>query len=485
MPATEPLRRMMAPALIVLLVAVWLGGGVTVDSSAADESLQLLALPVLGMALWILYREGARSRLQAAALAVAALIALIPALQLLPLPVGWWNAVVPRQALAADLDAAGVTAINRRWTLAPAATEAALWSLLPALAAFAAGLALPAARRRLVIKAVLLLVLGNILFAFFQASLPSDSALRLYQDFDAGFGGLLANINHQATAMIVGIALAVGQAVHAWRLQQAERRQNHVWAWYAAFAIACFLLLPLSSSRAGMVLALPVLAATLVLCGAVAPRKSGHNKRSLLMAAALACLAGIGIYAAFRWVAVDKVEELRHTMMAATVAMGTAHAPPGSGLGSFVPVFEQAAPASLWFDLYINHAHNEYAQWWLEAGWLGVLAPAAALAVLGVAGWRIVRVRGRDGHAILAASCFVAIGAVLAHSLADFPLRTTTLMATTAALVGIMLAALADARSVTRIRKSGPVQAARIDSDTGGEQPNPPSGHRGVAPQPA
>ncbi len=162
----------------------------------------------------------------------------------------------------------------------------------------------------------------------------------------------------------------------------------------------------------------------------------------------LGALAIIGVRAAMGWMAIDQAEELRHTMAATTAALATQHAPLGSGVGSFVPVFAQGAPEALQLAQYVNHAHNEYVQWWLEAGWLGLLALAAALAVLASAGWQIIRARARDGHAILAASCFVAICAVLAHSWADYPLRTTTLMATTAALVGLMLGALADIRQV-------------------------------------
>ena len=66
------------------------------------------------------------------------------------------------------------------------------------------------------------------------------------------------------------------------------------------------------------------------------------------------------------------------------------------------------------------------------------------LGLLAVCAWRLVRSEGRS--AALAAGCFAAICAVLAHSWADYPLRTLALMATTAALAGAMLGALADVR---------------------------------------
>ena len=154
----------------------------------------------------------------------------------------------------------------------------------------------------------------------------------------------------------------------------------------------------------------------------------------------------IGVRAAMGWMAIDQAEELRHAMATATRAMAIDNAPLGSGIGSFIDVFAQAAPESLQLANYVNHAHNEYVQWMLVGGLPAMLVLVLVAAVLLVAGWRIVRLRGHGLDTRMAASAFVAILAVLAHSWADYPLRTLTLMTTTAALAGHMLAALADAR---------------------------------------
>lgn len=447
----EPGRNLLVFGLILLLLACWLGGGVAVDPGPMDEWLQLLALPLLGAAAWRVSRQGVGDALQRAAMLALMLITLVPLLQLVSLPSEWWRAIQPRQALAGDLGVAGIDALPLRWSLAPAATEAALWALLPAMAAFLAAVSLQeAVHRRLVVNALLLLVLSNVLFAFFQAGLPEGSGLRLYPDVRGGFGGMLVNTNHMATALVIGMVLAVGQAVHAWHRLVRGHAGPATWLIYAAFAAACFLLLPLSTSRAGMVLALPALITVLALTGALRLRQAWRSKRAAAIALLALGLIVVGVHAALGWMAVDRADEVRHLIAGATMEMGRAHAPFGSGVGSFVEVFEQAAPPSLWLSAYVNHAHNEYVQWWLEAGWLGMLALTASLAVVTLVGWRIVRARVRDGNLILAASCFVAVCTVLAHSAVDYPLRTTTLMATTSALAGLMLAALADARVRTR-----------------------------------
>lgn len=445
MPEPDALRRPLLPMLLVLMLAVWLGGGVTHDDTAIDEWLQLLALPLLLVAVAAMAAEFPEDRGRRLGIAAALLVMAVPLVQLLPIPAAVWNLVPARHALEADLVHAGVAVVPKHWTLSPHASETALWALLPALAAFFAALMLEGVQRRRLVQAVVLLVAFNVAFAFFQVGLPPDSALRLYKDFDAGFGGLLVNTNHQATACIIGMVLCVGLAVDArGRAERGETAAQRPW-WYVGTAAALLLLVPLSTARAGMAIALPALAMVMLLTGILRPSRIGRSKRATVLALGLVLLAVVGVRAALGWSAVDEAEELRHTLRVATVAAGEAQAPLGSGMGSFIQVFEQSAPPKLWLARYVNHAHNEYVQWWLEAGWLGMAALAVVLALLLSCGWRIAMLRARGGTAALAAACFVAVCAVLAHSWADFPLRTTTLMTTCAALAGMMLAALRDA----------------------------------------
>ncbi len=456
----ERARRFLLPATSILLLACWLGGGVTVDDTGLDEALQLMALPVLLLAVWLLLADGA-SRWVQAGIVIALLIVLVPLVQQLPIPMALWQLPPARQALAMDLAVAGVQ-VNPHWSLTPAATERGLWALLPALATFLGACALQSRERRLLLLAILGLVVFNVFFAFFQAGLPPDSPLRLYQDFSNGFGGLLVNTNHQATACIIGMVLALGLAAEA-RLREArgEARPRHHWR-YLGLAVFLLLMVPLATSRAGMVIVLPAFAAALLLTGLLQPRRILRSRRMAAIALVALGLAVVGIRAGIGWMGVDQVDEMRHEMAAAALAIGRAEAPLGSGVGSFVPAFEQAAPLSLRLPNYINHAHNEFAQWWMTSGWLGMLALAAVIGLLLAAGWRVLRSEGRQ--AVLAAACWVALVAVLAHSWVDYPLRTLTLMATCGALAGVMLAAVGEARA----RQRGRSQAvASLAGDAG------------------
>ncbi|MFN7183331.1 MAG: O-antigen ligase family protein [Thermomonas haemolytica] len=195
---------------------------------------------------------------------------------------------------------------------------------------------------------------------------------------------------------------------------------------------------------------LPAFAAALLLTGLLRPRRILRSRRMAAIALAVLVLAVVGIRAGIGWMGVDALDEMRHTMATAALAIGRAEAPLGSGVGSFVPAFEQASPLSLRLPNYINHAHNEFAQWWMTSGWLGMLALAAVVVLLLAVGWRILCSEGRQ--AVLAAACWVALVAVLAHSWVDYPLRTLTLMATCGALAGVMLAVVGDAHARLRGR---------------------------------
>jgi len=386
------------------------------------------------------------------------MVVAVPALQLLSIPAGLWLHPPARAQLAADLQSAAVGSTSQRWTLSPDATERGLWQLLPAIAAFLAALLIAPLQRRRVLQVLVAMVAFNVLFAFFQAGLPPDSPLRLF-DFSSGFGGLFPNKNQQGTSLLVGIALAVGLAADAHRRAMRETtRSRAVWL-YAGLALLFVLVMPLSNSRAGVALALPTLVLAVVCTGAL-PLARIRDWRVAVGATGLVAIAGIGLWSALGWLGVDEMDEIRHVMRSTAMQLGHEQAPLGSGIGSFVPVFEQGLPERLLFPQYINHAHNEYAQWWLTGGWLAMAALAGVLAVLAVAAWRAMQVRGRSAGPITGGT-LVAIVAVLAHSWVDYPLRTLAFMATTSALMGLLLSSLADSqRDMRAIPRAGHTAAS-------------------------
>ena len=436
-------QRLLVPALLGLLIVSWCLGGVAQDSTSLDEWLQLIALPVLALAVMALSASPPTDRLLRAGLLFAISSALVPALQLLPLPQTIWAMSPERARVATDLAKAGIVHPAYHWSLAPLATEQALWALMPALAAFLAACALPARFAKLFANACVAIVLLNVLFALFETGLPRDSGLRLYPDETSGFGGLLINPNHFATALVIGLSLSIGLAVNAWRRAGGAITFGMQWV-YAGAGLLCLLAIPFTTSRAGIVLVPPALVGTFLMTGVLPISRIGKS-RGVTVAAAFALILGlIGAWSAFGWLAVAKQEDPRMVVADATFRIGKSYFPLGSGIGSFQTVFEQHMPVSLWMPEYINHAHNEYAQWWLTGGLLAMLVLAFGLIVFAWAGIRIFNARGRSSGIVIAAACWVGIAAALAHSWVDFPLSITTLMTMTALLAGFMLTGAAE-----------------------------------------
>jgi O-antigen ligase len=418
-------------------ILVFVTGGSSQRHGWTDVAAQLLAMPVLFAGLWRLADQPA-SRVRTLGLAAMAAVALLPWLQLLPLPQSWWLWAPARESLAHDLAAAGVRDAATTWSLTPAATLRSALSLLPALAVFAWALGSNArVQRRLLILCVALPI-ASLVLGFLQLGAPQDSLLNPYPEWAPSMGGTFANPNHQGTAMLIGLGVCLAFAVGAIRARDPETGKSRN-PWPAIIAGATLLLgLPLTNSRAAVVIGVLMLAAAPLGMAASALRRSGHGRAGVIALVVAAVLAAIGLSAAMGWMRVDEIEQLRGIMRQAAIALGVLHLPWGSGIGSFVPVFQQALPEALLLPSYINAAHNDYAQVWMEGGLAGLLVAAGCFTTLAVAVIQYLRAHRGDRRLVWAA--VLGIFALLAHAGADYALRTPALMTLAALLAAILIA---------------------------------------------
>src|SRR5690606_16065924 len=138
----------------------------------------------------------------------------------------------------------------------------------------------------------------------------------------------------------------------------------------------------------------------------------------------------------------DPFEDARFRYAGIVAELAGEHAPLGTGLGGFRRAFEASDPDP--GSAYINQAHNDWAQLWLEGGWPGLLLAAAALAALAVAGWRVWWGRA-EGHGpqaslLLRRVAWISLLLVSLHSLGDYPLRTSAHLATFGLLAACVVA---------------------------------------------
>jgi O-antigen ligase len=103
--------------------------------------------------------------------------------------------------------------------------------------------------------------------------------------------------------------------------------------------------------------------------------------------------------------------------------------PWGSGMGTFVPVFNAAESLDNVGSRFFNHAHDDYLELLIEAG-IGALLALATF--FGWLAWRWFRLErmplGEKSHTSVQRLAIAAIGILCVHSLLDYPLRTTTLL---------------------------------------------------------
>ncbi|HRN62615.1 MAG TPA: hypothetical protein PK743_04290 [Luteimonas sp.] len=132
---------------------------------------------------------------------------------------------------------------------------------------------------------------------------------------------------------------------------------------------------------------------------------------ALQMARMAVTALALALFLSLRWMHVEPIDEPRGPVPALTGEIAARFLPLGAGVGSYVLVFEQEAPRELLMANYVNDAHNEHAQWWLVSGALAMLLAAVALtSTLRMLLRQPAHLRG--------------LGALMAHSFVDYPLRT-------------------------------------------------------------
>lgn len=448
-------------ASAALLILCFVYGGDSAKGNLGMMAAQMLAIPLL---IFGVFRAAQRGNLRSArwAVVVAILIALLPLLQLLPIPASLWTLPIGRLSLLQDLDAVGIASVDQRWSLSPSATERDFYFLLPGLALFFCMLGLGRTAWRRMLGLIVVICVANLVLAFAQVAAGQDSFLNPYPKFAPAMAGVFANRNHQADLLAIGLMLVVVFLIDNWKQARDNQRSFGKLGALAFVGLIFVLALPLVGSRAGVIVAMVMLMAALLTSGLPA-WQSFRRKPALQIGALMTLIIFVaGLQAARAWMQVDVAEEgSRHTLMTETVRIGAEHAPLGSGVGTFVATFQQGASDAVPLNAYVNNAHNEYAQWWLEVGIAGVLLTLLSLAVLIGALLALLRQRPGSSTRVVGIAAMMGIGVIVLHSTVDYPLRTQAMLAVFAVLAGIAIAAASSRPAKkTSARQTAPVPLA-------------------------
>jgi O-antigen ligase len=428
------------------MVASFLLGGGTRAGFLSDVVLELVAIPALLISLSsLLELPRTQSKRRADwALVFCLAIAVLPLIQLVPLPPWIWTRLPSREGVAEVFDLLGD---QRPWmpiSVSPNATWLSLLSLLPPVAIFVSAIQLNFRERR---KLTLVIVAVGVLSAFvglIQVAQGTSSPLRFFAFTNNSEAvGFFANRNHFAallyTVLLFAAAWAIDVAFKTGSWNNLKR--------YAATTLvtltACFIVLivlisaaTVARSRAGLLLTIIALAAAFALVFADRRNASGVTPSKLLIGAILLAATLAVQFALYRILdrfAVDPIDDARIPFAHNTLRAAMAFMPFGSGLGTFVPVYEMFEPPSdALANIYANHAHNDLLELWLETGVIGIALLGLFLIWFGFrsvnAWWRFPsQVSALDCSLVRAATIVIAL--LLVHSLVDYPLRTGAMMA--------------------------------------------------------
>ena len=444
-------RQLVIP--IYLFLCLLLGG--SAQGIWANMLIQLIGLAIIAWA--IIERPSEKMSSSARQLLVlgGAAIALV-LLYLVPLPPSIWTGFDGREAIFEGYRILGTGIPAMPVSLTPYRSIDSLLSAIPPLAVILGVVRLRAFRTVYAASAILAGTLANIALSALQVSTAAggSNSWYLYPVTNLGLGvGFFANANHMATLLLLSLPF-IAALVPAARGSHIQRYSAFVTI-TAGLALLTLIGVALNGSLAAYGLVVPVALGSLI----ILLRRNRRWSPILAVAAGVLLVAAIGMIATSDiargrlGAEAEQSTKTRADIIGPTLEIVREVFPLGTGLGSFRPVFAMHEDPDRVATTYTIHAHNDYAEWVMELG-----IPGLVLMVLFLAWWAKATIGvWRDAQATaFARAASIASAAILAHSLVDFPLRTSAI----AACFAFCIALLADRRQ-RPVASSGDIRPTR------------------------
>lgn len=423
---------------MLLALAVLLGGG------GVAYGFHNLAVQLAALALLAINGRGFARFWREAPLMLKALVALtlaLPLVQLLPLPPQVWQSLPARAIASEALESAGLDPGWRPLSLDPARTLVAALGLIVPLAVLGLGWSL--SRTELVRLGWIVVGLGMVGFAWGVPQVISNGATAVPYPENPMPGVMFASFANRNSA---GVFFLLCLAFALW-LRPASQTVSHQSLRAAAIAVLV-LAVWLTQSRSAIILSALLLALAalgrLVAWHRAAPGNSAAMPRPgkrlalvaggliLLIALALASLPGTRIETAL-----DRftfAQEGRIELWEDAAHSAGRFWPAGAGMGTFDEVFQLDESLEHLGPRTAGRAHNDYLEIAIEAGVAGLALVLAWMVVIAALAWRGWRSRYRA----LAVPATLALAAIAAQSLTDYPLRNQAMLALAALCIAMV-----------------------------------------------
>jgi O-antigen ligase len=423
-----------AAGATLLGLALLLGGG------SLRFPLTRLIVEVAGAGVFLWYAlRGWRApvdRWSSAAIVLLMLMMLLPLIQVVPLPPSLWTTLPGREDAAQIIQAAGLAP---RWmpiSLQPDATRLAAAYLIPPAVMLIATFHATAAQRLLYGWVIVALALAGALLGLLQAG--GSQSFYIYDTgrFTAATG-FFANKNHYADMLLIGILLAPALMSTGRRLGLRSPSRLATAGAIAVLTVA----LPAANSRMGLVLLPVALVPALLL---LMPTRFYRQARPRHVAMGAAVLAVLVLVAASSGVVTRLLSrfggdtDARFKFWPDVMTAIDHYRPVGSGLGSFIKIFQRHESMSTLDFTYVFHAHNDVMEIALETGWMGIALIVFAAVLWLIGGWRVLRPSAWGAFTPVHVAAVLGIAILIMHSMVDYPLRTLSLACVIAFLSGCL-----------------------------------------------
>ncbi len=354
-------------------------------------------------------------------------------------------------------------------SMAPEATWLALVSLIPPVAMFLSVLSLTFIQRRRMCFALIAFGVVSVFLGLLQLAQGPQSALRFFEFTNPTEAvGFFANRNHYSALLYVttlfAAVWAISVLVEASALTKRALLGSRTMLLLAA-ALTVFSMLVIAQtmarSRAGLILSIVALFAILLLAlrhakeaGTASSATSKLQVAKIILATASVTIVFSLQFALYRILdrfAVDPMEDARVLFARKTFEIVRFYLPFGSGVGTFVPVYQlHEKPADI-AHFFANRAHNDVLEAALEAGVLSLALMIVFVVWLVRRSWSAwaapqmepsSQSQGPTGRSIDRSFMrAAALGLLLlaAHSFVDYPLRTSALMVLAAFCCGLLI----------------------------------------------
>ncbi|UAB78990.1 O-antigen ligase family protein [Erythrobacter sp. SCSIO 43205] len=369
-------------------------------------------------------------------------LALLLAVQAVPLPSGLWQALPGRADLIELENAVGLQGVWRPISWVPSRTLDALFSLIVPATALLLALSLKISAKRL-FNVIIFVALADVALTIVQVLSGYQSEFYLYSVSSGRADGIFGNENHS------GVFSSLAMLICGYRSSQLMGK--HKDRSRAIFFAACFFIFLVSAiiggSRAALassLLATLIVSAMFVSHFFLDPtanlKRSGRSTKrevvaSQLQARAAAAIALVSVLVTvglFIWLdrspsfdgilSQDSFEDLRWELGPILWEMIKENWLLGIGVGAFAEFYHIYEPTALLMPAFVNQAHNDWAQFVLEAG-VGGIALLLALLVWIAKRIALLWQHGKNDRAAIFfwLGVFAIVGLA---SIVDYPLRT-------------------------------------------------------------